>query len=224
MKQQWYKSNVAKGILIVAQHILLVIIVTSFMWMMSYPALRGELFVGKPAKKYEDTVSFGNQLLTISHDVANGIKLRKMFETDGSYDPQRIVDIEEYYKNREINNKNSSGPAAIQDLYNWGRNGMTKEKSHLSIRCRDSIWSQEVPSDDNIIVCKRSNDTYHYYYYSEFRNLIDSGQLRFVISNENEGMSGEEIWMNCIMEAAMKEKIRGSSLRGCKTQKERLNL
>ena len=25
--------------------------------------------------------------------------------------------------------------------------------------------SQEVPSDDNIIVCKRSNDTYHYYYY-----------------------------------------------------------
>ena len=124
MKQQWYKSNVAKGILIVAQHILLVIIVTSFMWMMSYPALRGELFVGKPAKKYEDTVSFGNQLLTISHDVANGIKLRKMFETDGSYDPQRIVDIEEYYKNREINNKNSSGLAYdLQDLYSWGRTG-----------------------------------------------------------------------------------------------------
>ena len=68
MKQQWYKSNVAKGILIVTQHILLVVMITSFLWMMSYPALRGELFVGKPAKKYEDTVSFAK--LTISHDVA----------------------------------------------------------------------------------------------------------------------------------------------------------
>ena len=194
MKQQWYKSNVAKGILIVAQHILLVIIVTSFMWMMSYPALRGELFVGKPAKKYEDTVSFGNQLLTISHDVANGIKLRKMFETDGSYDPQRIVDIEEYYKNREINNKNSSGLAYdLQDLYSWGEEWYDKGEISYQSDAEIAFASQEVPSDDNIIVCKRSNDTYHYYYYSEFRNLIDSGQLRFVISNENEGMSGEEI-------------------------------
>ena len=192
MKQQWYKSNVAKGILIVAQHILLVIIVTSFMWMMSYPALRGELFVGKPAKKYEDTVSFGNQLLTISHDVANGIKLRKMFETDGSYDPQRIVDIEEYYKNREINNKNSSGLAYdLQDLYSWGEEWYDKGEISYQSDAEIAFASQEVPSDDNIIVCKRSNDTYHYYYYSEFRNLIDSGQLRFVISNENEGMSGE---------------------------------
>ena len=194
MKQQWYKSNVAKGILIVAQHILLVIIVTSFMWMMSYPALRGELFVGKPAKKYEDTVSFGNQLLTISHDVANGIKLRKMFETDGSYDPQRIVDIEEYYKNREINNKNSSGLAYdLQDLYSWGEEWYDKGEISYQSDAEIAFASQGVSSDDNIIVCKRSNDTYHYYHYSEFRNLIDSGQLRFVISNENEGMSGEEI-------------------------------
>ena len=89
MKQQWYKSNVAKGILIVTQHILLVAMITSFLWMMSYPALRGELFVGKPAKKYEDTVSFGNQLNNISHDVVNGVELRKKFETDGIYDPLR---------------------------------------------------------------------------------------------------------------------------------------
>ena len=194
MKQQWYKSNVAKGILIVTQHILLVVMITSFLWMMSYPALRGELFVGKPAKKYEDTVSFGNQLNNISHDVVNGVELRKKFETDGIYDPLRVVDIENYYLNSKISDEDASGLAySLQDLYNWGEELYDKGEISYDSGLEMAYTSEETPGDDNIIVCKRSNDTYHYYYYSEFKDLIDSDMLRFVISNESEGMSGEDI-------------------------------
>ena len=58
MNHQWYKSTLAKSILIVLEHILLVIVVVSFLWMMSYPALWREALVGEPVKAYEDTTSF----------------------------------------------------------------------------------------------------------------------------------------------------------------------
>lgn len=194
MKQQWYKSNVAKGLLIVAQHILLVVMVTSLMWMMSYPALRGELFVGKPAKKYEDTVSFSNQLMEISNEVANGVGLRGKFETDGIYDPMRIVDVEDYYQKSVVNNEDASGLAYyLQDLYNWGEQIYGNDDTSGDLSAEVEYASQELEDDNNIIVCKRSNGTYHYYYYKEFEEQIDSGQLQFVMSNENEKITGEYI-------------------------------
>ena len=58
MKRYWYKTNLTKTILVVMEHILAVVMVVSFLWMLSYPALREEIFEGEPARRYEDSRGF----------------------------------------------------------------------------------------------------------------------------------------------------------------------
>lgn len=186
MNHQWYKSTLAKSILIVLEHILLVIIVISFLWLMSYPVLRGDVLVGQRPQKYEDTTNFNEQLRSCSYEIVNAIGMRELFETDGEYDPQRIVDIEAYYDKSVINNKNSSGLAYhLEDLVQWG-----DEWYETGI---DGSTASGDNSGDNIIVCKRSDNTYHYYYYEEFQEMINNGELRFVIANDEQGNSSDSI-------------------------------
>lgn len=186
MNHQWYKSTLAKSILIVLEHILLVIIVVSFLWMMSYPALWREALVGEPVKAYEDTTSFNEQLRGCSNEMLNAIGMRDLFETDGKYDPQKIVDIQTYYNESKIDNENVSGLSyRVEELVGWGdewyRNG---EESNVDTGKNFG---------DNIIVCKRPDNTYHYYYYKEFRELITSGELKFVMESDGQGDTGESI-------------------------------
>ena len=187
MKRRWYRAPIIKGILIVAEHILVVIMAVCIIWILSYPAGRNEMFEGKPAKNYEETKSFNELLRTYSHQVMNGIGMRDRFETDGVYNPQKIVDIQEYYNESEITNENLSGLAyRLQDLSDWAQQWLDQGEENSS-------YDDNAGMDENIIVCKRSDNTYHYYYYSEFRNLIDSGELRFVIASDDSGVSEEDI-------------------------------
>ena len=84
MKHRWYKSALAKGMLIISAHVLAVTITVGLMWIMSYPVLRTEALAGRAAKKYEDSVSFKNNLRSLSYDVTEGIKVKKMLEADGA--------------------------------------------------------------------------------------------------------------------------------------------
>lgn len=186
MNHQWYKSTLAKSILIVLEHILLVIIVVSFLWMMSYPALWREALVGEPVKAYEDTTSFNEQLRSCSNEMVSAIGMRGLFETDGKYDPQKIVDIQTYYQESTINNENVSGLAyRLEDLIKWG--------DEWNQNGEDSNRDTGNNLGDNIIVCKRPDNTYHYYYYKKFQELIASGDLKFVMESDEQGSTGESI-------------------------------
>ena len=121
MNHRWYKSALAKGILIIAAHILAVTLAVGFLWIMSYPMLRTELLSGRGAKKYEDSVSFKNNLQSISYDVIEGIRVRDLLETGGAYDLGRIVDIQEFWDKSRISDENVSGLAyTLDELKNWG--------------------------------------------------------------------------------------------------------
>lgn len=186
MNHQWYKSTLAKSILIVLEHILLVIVVVSFLWMMSYPALWREALVGEPVKAYEDTTSFNEQLRSCSYEMLNAIGMRELFETDGKYDPQKIVDIQTYYNESKIDNENVSGLAyRLEELVEWGA------EWHQNGEESDADTGKNF--GDNIIVCKRPDNTYHYYYYKEFQELIASGELKFVMESDGQGGTGESI-------------------------------
>ena len=54
MKENWYKSNVTKAVLVVTAHVLVIVMTACFIWLLSYPALRAEIFAGKPAKEYKE--------------------------------------------------------------------------------------------------------------------------------------------------------------------------
>ena len=98
MKEKWYKSSVTKAVLIVVVHVLVIVITASFMWLLSYPVLRAEIFAGRSAKEYKDSRNFIDKMLQYSQQAVSGIKSADLFETEGKYNPDKIVDIEKYYK------------------------------------------------------------------------------------------------------------------------------
>ena len=76
---------------------------------------------GRAAKKYEDSVSFKNNLRSIRYDVIEGIRVKKMLEMDGAYDSERIVDIKEFFEDGTISGENTSGLAyTLDELNRWG--------------------------------------------------------------------------------------------------------
>ncbi len=188
MNRQWYRSSLVKGVLIVLEHVLIVTIAVGFLWIMSYPMLRTEALAGRTAEKYEDTVSFEKNLQSLSYDVIDGIRTRELIETDGAYVPERIVDIREFYENSRITDEDVNGLSyTLEELEIWGESWDINGSN---------TYNTGGDPDDNIIVCKRSDHTFHYYYYSEFKKLIDNGELRFVIATDESGISEENILSN----------------------------
>ena len=65
MKNAWYKTKLAKAILVLLSILCSVTMVVSVLWFVSYPVLREELLNGKPAGAYEDTLSFDTKITGI---------------------------------------------------------------------------------------------------------------------------------------------------------------
>lgn len=193
MRENWYKSNVTKAVLVVIAHVLAVAVTASFIWLLSYPVLRAEIFAGKPAKEYKDSRNFVERMLDYSQQAVSGIKSADLFETAGKYNPDKIVDVEVYQKKNIINGKNKSGLAyRLGDLLEWAGLRYGTTFSGVNRNSEESIRLDE--NTEGIIVCKRADDMYEYYRISDFYEMIKSGDLQFIVSKEGtEIQSGAEI-------------------------------
>ena len=191
MREKWYKSNITKAVLVVTAHVLVVVMTACFIWLLSYPVLRAEIFAGKPAKEYKDSRNFVEKMLKYSQQAVSGIKSADLFETEGKYNPDKIVDIETYYKKNIINGKNKSGLAyRLGDLLEWAGLKYGTAFSGVNRNSEESIRLDE--NTEGIIVCKRTDDMYEYYRMSDFYEMIKDGGLRFIVSKEEDEDLGEE--------------------------------
>ena len=123
MNNKWYQSAPCKGILIVLEHILAVVMITCLVFTFSYPGdnLAGILFE-KPHKKYEQSKGFTDKLMSAANDITAAEGYDSNFETEGEYDENRIVDLKEYDSDRKISNENVNGLAyRLGDLVNYWR-------------------------------------------------------------------------------------------------------
>jgi len=162
MKNKWYRSNVTKTILVIAEHVLAMIMIASILCAFAYPAIAEEVFGGKGTNQYEESYVFDETMQRYSSKSVDGIWLRGLVETDGRYDEDKVIDIQEYWDNRSVSGKNNSGLAYhMNDLLEWN----VDESGY-----RDT--------SDFIIVCEREDGTYHYYKYSDFARLISTGELK----------------------------------------------
>lgn len=192
MKRRWYKSNVTKAVLIIIAHILVIVMAASFIWIVSYPALREEIFAGKPAKKYEDSRSFADQMLNYCQQAMYGVRGADLFETEGKYNPDKIVDIQVCHRDNTITGEESSGLAyRLGDLIEWTENTdefdgqeelPASSEENAGDIADDAAGLSELPasseeSTGDIVVCKTAEDTYHYYKMSEFYKRIHAGEL-----------------------------------------------
>lgn len=178
-----------KGLLIILAHVLAVAAAVSFLWAMTYPAFVSEVFSGSGASEYEETDLFKNRLIELNGEVMSGLRVQELLETDGEYDPQKIIDIQEYEQSygraMRFPGENIHGLAyKLGDLIAWGNNWDYNG---------EGLYDAKGGLEDKIIVCRRPDKTFHYYYYSEFKELVNSGELRFVIAMDESGISEGDI-------------------------------
>ena len=171
--KKWYKMPITKAVLVIVAIITAMITGVSAVILIG---MQGDLFDTnlQQEKKYEDSESFESTMYQTASYIADQIRIRNEFELDGTYDPEKIVDIMEYAKSGTISGKNDSGIAyKLGDLVEWakaGQSGNTDEQSSYT------------DEQANIVVCKKKDGAYYYYYYDEFRNLIDEGKLQIIVN------------------------------------------
>ena len=174
MNNKWYQSAPCKGILIILEHILAVVMITCLVFTFSYPGddLAGILFE-KPHKKYDQSKGFTDKLMSAANDITAAEGCDSNFETEGKYDENRIVDLKEYDSDRMISNENVNGLAyRLGDLVNYWENDQ-------EMYYADGTKMADGDNDEEIIVCQKDDGTYHYYYEKEFRREFKNGNLQF---------------------------------------------
>ena len=162
MKNKWYRSKLSKTILVATEHIFAMIMIASILISITYPSIAQEMFKGKYTNRYEDSLVFDETLHQYSIKAIENVWLEELLETEGKYDENKIIDIQEYWDDRSVSGKNHSGLAyRMKDLMEWD----VEEQAY------------ETP-EDLIIVCEREDGTFYYYKYEEFAKLITAGEIR----------------------------------------------
>lgn len=185
---KWYRSGVVKGILVFTAVLstvgmLVGAAVLSVLWSNG----NGEILQNR-SKQYRDSSGLESLMSQASMSVLSGIRMKNNFETEGVYDPDKLVDILEYWKSGEISGKNESGIAyRLEDLLKWGEknNGQQEYYSGYSTN-----------SEPDIVVCRKTDGSYQYYYYTEFRKLAETGELQLNVPGYSEGEVLNDLYNN----------------------------
>lgn len=221
MKSKWYRSNFTKAALIVLAHITAAATAAIVTWMAAYPARMREVFREIPAEEYQDSAAFMDMMGRYSTHAADRIWVKQLFERDGQYDPDILVDIEEFYENRAFEKNGgqtdgaTDGSAAdgtlkyrLGDLVDWYK----KNEKYYD-------GSIEYAEDNtNIIVCQKTDGTYYYYEMAEFFEKINNGELQFIVTGGGEEYSKEQI----LLDLESSYGVASETFRGIQDAEERV--
>ena len=179
--RNWHRSIIAKVMLIITAIATSAVAALSFVLLMGFSSTlsmsMNDLF--QEVKAFEDTDGFENLLYSATMDVLNGVQIKEQLETDGKYNPDQLVDVMEYYDSQTITGKNESGLAyTVEELGTWSRKDGNREL-------------------EEIVVCKKTDNTYHYYYMNEFEALLENGSLRLEMDDESYRQLIEELEKRC---------------------------
>lgn len=125
---------------------------------------------------YEESGDFQTSVANAMSEVFRKFRLEDFFEMDGAYNPEKVIDVMEYYQSSRAEGDNPSGVAyTLGDLVEWGEDF--------------SEGSDDNYSDNKVVVCQKPDGDYYYYYLDEFLALFRSGGL--VMEFNDEYMSQE---------------------------------
>ncbi len=95
--KKWYQSSVCKGLLLLAAHVSAVALAICIGIGLFYPGQDyGQIFLDKGTGKYEDTRGFSNALQEKAWDILALSGYKKVLCTEGKYDPEKVIDIEQF--------------------------------------------------------------------------------------------------------------------------------
>lgn len=178
----WYKKPITKAVLILLALLMPVAMALNLVVLVGYSggalSLTGDSLF-RSAGAYEETDTFEDLLQGAAYDVMQQIALKSEFETDGKYNPDKLVDIVDYYKTGKISGENISGLAyTLDELEEWGEDYTRGDSGY---------------EEGNIVVCQKSDGTYHYYYMNEFEALIEDGGLKIEVEDADKERFLEEL-------------------------------
>lgn len=162
--RHWYKSAPMKGILLILEHILAVVAVMCMVFVLVYPGQEyGRKMKDLSKGDYKETRGFENYLKESAYNILGQLPWQENLETNGEYNPDKLVDIEEFFNKSTISGKNNSGLAyRLGDIADWSEN----------------FDSSEI-GDQNIVVCLKEDGSYAYYTYEEFEEQMMKGTYQF---------------------------------------------
>lgn len=165
---KWYKTNLAKAVLIFLVIILPMAAVLSLSTLYNASALDDSL-ISKEKKNYEESTAFESMLRVAASETVDYLKSKSELEKNGKYDPDQKIDIKSLYDSGTFyNEKESSGLVyTVDQLADWG-----------------SEWNKNDSNEESLIVCQKPDGTYYYYYMNEFKDLLESKKLRVELDEE----------------------------------------
>lgn len=172
--EKWYRKTLTKTIVLVCAILSGAMLVTSLFSILS---LAGGMSISQLRKmntqSFEDSEEFSVMVEYDMYEVQEKIRLEKLFENDGAYNPQKPVDIIEWSKNGTISDGNISGITyTIEELVNWGE-------------AYQGTSTENLYKDNGVIVCQKPDGNYYYYYTNDFFSLVDAGKLQFQMDETN---------------------------------------
>ena len=109
MKYKWYRSNVTKTILVIAEHICALLLIAAILCGIAYPHMVEEIVTRTASYPYEDSEVFDETMQNYSAYAVNNIWIRETLETDGKYDAKKIVDVQRFRERRTVSGKDETG-------------------------------------------------------------------------------------------------------------------
>lgn len=167
--KKWYRKTVVKAVLLAVAIISGAMMTTNLLGALTLAGTANPVEVWKLAgQPFEESEDFNSMVQSMMVQVMERIRLEKMFETDGAYNADKLVDVMEYSKNGSISGENSSGVAyTLEELENWSEDYNSGEGT--------------LYDDNSVIVCERADGSYYYYYLSDFLALLNNEQLVLVM-------------------------------------------
>ena len=171
--KKWYRSNIIKAILIGIAHVVSVILIIASLWILACPSAITDTFSGKTTKSYSETEEFSERVLVESRDILFNISKQNEFETDGKVDRTKVVDVQAYQEKTVITNQNENGIAYTMDeLIKWA-------DAIENYECNSSDYNDY--QNDPIVVCQKEDGSYEYFYYTEFKRMVDNEDIYLVL-------------------------------------------
>lgn len=98
---KWYRKTVTKVVLLVVAIISGAVCITSLLGALTLAGTSNRRSVETCRQPFEESADFNSMVQGMMRQVMERIRLERMFETDGSYSPDKLVDVVEYTKSGE---------------------------------------------------------------------------------------------------------------------------
>lgn len=165
---KWYRSAPCKGILVVLAYLCVIVLAICGVAAITSPGLSYFRTVSEKRElKYEESAAFGGDVTSDAHDVLAYLIQKNNFETEGNYNPDKIVDIKDYLENGRVSGTDISGISfTINELIKVGEQ-----------------LDESNGDGPHVIVCQKEDGTYDYYMAEAFEAMVKAGKL-YITTND----------------------------------------